>query len=490
MKKIKNLVFKNFIINALGILFSRVLGLVRDIILALFLGAGLFSDIFFVAIKMPAFFRRIFAEGAFAQAFLPHFTASHKKGAFTLAVLVQFSAIVFLFCLLVSLFSSFFTKIFAFGFNEETIALAAPLVAINFWYLFFIFLVTLLGSLLNYKQKFFITSFSSSFFNLCIIIAAFFIKDKDTLNTLYIFSYSIILSGLAQLILHLIALFKSPILRAMCLSVRLKRTKIRLKRFYSSFFHGVLGSSATQLSSLLDTTIASFLMAGSISYLYYANRVFQLPLALFAIALSQVAFPKILRHLKLNEESLALAFMKRAFFALFALLLLATLIGIIFAPEICKLLFERGAFTSEDSRLTALVLSAYLLGLLPFGLQRLFSLWLYAKFKQKEAAIIAFKALLISVFCSILCVLLIPKPELKVLGVALSASVSAFYLLFANLKEFGLRRFLSLFELKKFSLLIIFLLVLILFLLEFKIHIVSFFELLGIYFKDITRAVF
>lgn len=97
MKKIKNLIFKNFIINAFGILFSRILGLVRDIILALFLGAGVFSDIFFVAIKMPAFFRRIFAEGAFNQAFLPHFASSRKKGAFTLAVLLQFGSIVFLF---------------------------------------------------------------------------------------------------------------------------------------------------------------------------------------------------------------------------------------------------------------------------------------------------------------------------------------------------------------------------------------------------------
>ncbi|MBK1993767.1 murein biosynthesis integral membrane protein MurJ, partial [Campylobacter novaezeelandiae] len=142
----KNLVFKNFIINALGILFSRVLGLIRDILIALFLGAGLYSDIFFVALKMPAFFRRIFAEGAFNQSFLPNFTKVKKKGAFCVGVLYQFSIIVFLFCLLVSFFSSFFTKIFAFGFDEETIKLASPLVAINFWYLFFIFIVTFIAA--------------------------------------------------------------------------------------------------------------------------------------------------------------------------------------------------------------------------------------------------------------------------------------------------------------------------------------------------------
>ncbi|EIQ1593364.1 murein biosynthesis integral membrane protein MurJ, partial [Campylobacter jejuni] len=110
----KSLVFKNFIINALGILFSRILGLARDVLIALFLGAGLYSDIFFVALKMPAFFRRIFAEGAFGQSFLPNFVKAKKKGAFCVSVMMQFSLIVFLFCLLVSFFSSFFTKLFAF----------------------------------------------------------------------------------------------------------------------------------------------------------------------------------------------------------------------------------------------------------------------------------------------------------------------------------------------------------------------------------------
>ena len=141
------MVFKNYIINALGILFSRILGLARDVLIALFLGAGLYSDIFFVALKMPAFFRRIFAEGAFGQSFLPNFVKAQKKGAFCVSVLLQFGFIVFLFCLLVSFFASFFTKIFAFGFDAKTIALASPWVAIKFWYLYFIFVVTFFGAL-------------------------------------------------------------------------------------------------------------------------------------------------------------------------------------------------------------------------------------------------------------------------------------------------------------------------------------------------------
>ncbi|MBK1963661.1 murein biosynthesis integral membrane protein MurJ [Campylobacter novaezeelandiae] len=483
----KNLVFKNFIINALGILFSRVLGLIRDILIALFLGAGLYSDIFFVALKMPAFFRRIFAEGAFNQSFLPNFTKVKKKGAFCVGVLYQFSIIVFLFCLLVSFFSSFFTKIFAFGFDEETIKLASPLVAINFWYLFFIFIVTFIAALLNYRQKFFITSFSSSLFNLSIVIAAFFVDKNNPHETLYYFSYFIVLSGIAQLILHIIVFYNNRILKAMKLSLKFRKTKTNLKSFYGNFFHGILGSSATQFSSLLDTTIASFLITGSISYLYYANRIFQLPLALFAIALTQVAFPKILKYLKSNQEELALEFMKKALAFLSILLIFSSMIGIIFAKEITKILFERGNFSNEDALITAYVLIAYLLGLLPFGLQKILSLWLYAKFKQKTAAFIAFKALILSALCSIVFILFIQDEKNKILAVALSSSISAFYLLLANIKEFGFKKFFSLIS-WKFCILFfaIFALVVIL-LLEFKTNIIFVFVYIFEFIKGIIQ---
>ncbi|TBR81658.1 murein biosynthesis integral membrane protein MurJ [Campylobacter novaezeelandiae] len=483
----KNLVFKNFIINALGILFSRVLGLIRDILIALFLGAGLYSDIFFVALKMPAFFRRIFAEGAFNQSFLPNFTKVKKRGAFCVGVLYQFSIIVFLFCLLVSFFSSFFTKIFAFGFDEETIKLASPLVAINFWYLFFIFIVTFIAALLNYRQKFFITSFSSSLFNLSIVIAAFFVDKNNPHETLYYFSYFIVLSGIAQLILHIIVFYNNRILKAMKLSLKFRKTKTNLKSFYGNFFHGILGSSATQFSSLLDTTIASFLITGSISYLYYANRIFQLPLALFAIALTQVAFPKILKYLKSNQEELALEFMKKALAFLSILLIFSSMIGIIFAKEITKILFERGNFSNEDALITAYVLIAYLLGLLPFGLQKILSLWLYAKFKQKTAAFIAFKALILSALCSIVFILFIQDEKNKILAVALSSSISAFYLLLANIKEFGFKKFFSLIS-WKFCILFfaIFALVVIL-LLEFKTNIIFVFVYIFEFIKGIIQ---
>ena len=160
--------------------------------------------------------------------------------------------------------------------------------------------------------------------------------------------------------------------------------------------------------------------------------------------------------------------MRKALGVLAVLLLLAMIIGMVFSVEISQLLFQRGNFTKEDALITAYVLIAYLIGLLPFGLQKLLSLWLYAKFKQKIAASIAFKSLILSAFCSIALIFVIEDENLKVLAVALSSSLSAFYLLFANIKEFGLRRFFDLISWKLSVLTCLFLSLFGILLFEFK----------------------
>ena len=139
--------------------------------------------------------------------------------------------------------------------------------------------------------------------------------------------------------------------------------------------------------------MASFLISGSISYLYYANRIFQLPLAIFAIATSIALFPMIARAIKNKDEDKALGLMKKSSMILFGVLSISMLIGIVFNEFIVKLLFERGAFTSTDTQNTALILTMYLIGLLPFGLAKIFSLWLYAKEQQFLTAKISMKSL-------------------------------------------------------------------------------------------------
>lgn len=461
----KKRVLSGFFTNSFGILTSRVLGLLRDLLTAGVLGAGIWSDIFFIAFKLPNLFRRLFGEGAFIQAFLPGFTQAKKKAIFASSVLIKFSIFILFLTLLVNLFAPFFTKLLALGFDRETINLAIPYIRINFWYLTFIFLVTLFASILQYKDHFLTTAFSTALLNISMIIALILAKGKDDETIVLYLSIGVVVGGIMQFLVHLLALKRLNLLRyfGVGFSALKKGKKADTKGFYKNFFHGVVGSSVAQIGAFIDTWFASFLAFGSISYLYYANRIFQLPLALFAIALSTALFPKIAKAINFKDDKSALNLLSIAFHLLFALLLFSTVGGIILSKEIIWLLFERGAFTRDDTIKSMLVLSMFMVGLLPFGLAKIFSLWLYAKNKQNIAAKIAIKSLILNV---ISCFLLI-KP-LGAAGLALASSIGGFYLFFMNLKEFGFNNFLAIISPKKIFIILILSIIEVLILLVFK----------------------
>lgn len=461
----KKRVFAGFFTNSIGILVSRILGLFRDLLTASVLGAGVWSDIFFIAFKLPNLFRRLFGEGAFTQAFLPGFAQAKKKAIFATTVLIKFTVFILFLTLLVNVFAPLFTKFLALGFDKQTINLAVPYVRINFWYLTFIFLVTLFASLLQYKDHFATTAFSTALLNISMIISLVLAKGKDDETIVLYLSVGVVIGGIMQLLVHLFALKKLKLLRYFGVGITAlkKGKKADTKGFYKNFFHGVIGSSAAQIGAFIDTWFASFLAFGSISYLYYANRIFQLPLALFAIALSTALFPKIAKAISKNDDKTALILLSKAFHLLFALLLFSTIGGVILSKEIIWLLFERGAFTRSDTINSMLVLSMFMIGLLPFGLAKIFSLWLYAKNKQNIAAKIAIKSLILNI---ISCFLLI-KP-LGAAGLALASSIGGFYLFIMNLKEFGFRNFLDIISPKKIFIILALCLVEVLLLLVFK----------------------
>lgn len=444
------MIIRSFFTNSVGILTSRILGFIRDLLTASILGANIYSDIFFVAFKLPNLFRRVFAEGAFTQAFLPTFTKTNHKGSFAIRVLITFSFIILFLSFIVMIFAPLITKILAYGFDANTISLAAPLVRINFWYLLFIFLVTFCASLLHYKNHFATTAFSTGVLNICMIVALLFSNKQMPSQTVYFMSYGVVIGGFLQLLLHLIALKKYNLTKLLSISFFYLGKKVKDKtKFYTLFFNGLIGSSTAQISAFIDTWLATFLASGSISYLYYANRVFQLPLALFAIALSIAIFPKITKSIKQKENLKAHKFLHNGFWILFSLLSISSLGGIILSQEIVWLLFQRGSFTQVDTINTSQVLSLYLIGLLPFGLAKLFSLWLYANQKQKIAA----KISIISLGANIVFSLALIKP-LGVMGLALSGSLSGFVLLFLTIKTYGIKRFLDIIVDKNLILLI------------------------------------
>jgi len=405
---------KSIFTNGTGILSSRILGFIRDMLMASILGVNIFSDIFAIAFKIPNLFRRIFGEGAFVQSFMPSFVASKHKGVFATTILLRFLLFIILASVLVNLFAPYLTKSIAIGFDEDTIALASPLVAINFWYLDLIFLVTFLATLLQYKEHFATTAFSTALLNISMIIALILYAKESPQMIVYALSISVVVGGVLQLIAHLITIrrFKLDKLLVGGFKYRDKRDiSDDTKRFNSQFFPAIIGSSTAQISAFLDTMMASFLITGSISYLYYANRVFQLPLALFAIATATALFPTISKAIKNGDEAKAYQNLSKAFWILSFTLGFSLIGGVVFSEHIIWLLFERGEFTNTNTIESAKVLMAYMVGLLPFGLAKLFSLILMQYYGA--------------------------------MGLALASSIGGWVLFILTIKEVGFDRFID-----------------------------------------------
>ena len=432
------MLIKSIFTNSSGILVSRVLGFVRDLLTASILGANIYSDIFFIAFKLPNLFRSVFADGAFTQAFIPSYAKSKHKIRFSSIIFLQLFGFLIILSLLVSMFSHIVAKAFAIGFTKETIDLAAPLFAINFFYLPIIFTVTFMAALLQYKHHFATSAYSTALLNLGMIAALLISKNMDKYEITFYLSYGVIAGGILQILAHLYSIKSKNLCKIFHFK---KHEKKEDNKFYKNFFSATLGSSTLHLSAFIDTWLASFLISGSISYLYYANRVFQLPLAIFAIATSIALFPMIARAIKNKDENRALSLMKKSSMILFVVLSISMLIGIIFNDFIVKTLFERGAFTSEDSANTALILTMYLLGLLPFGLAKIFSLWLYANEQQFLSAKISMKSLAWNIVFSLILI----KPH-GAAGLAFASTLSGFILFYLTIKAFGFQKFIIMFK--------------------------------------------
>ena len=428
---------RSFLTNGAGILTSRIFGFVRDLLTASVLGANLYSDIFFVAFKLPNLFRRIFAEGAFVQSFLPTFVRSRHRSVFAAAILIRFTLFLLGVSLLVTFFAPLVTKLVAVGFDTHAVEMAAPLVAINFYYLDLIFWVTFLASLLQYREHFATTAFATALLNFSMITALLLFRHDSPATVVYALSWAVVIGGVLQLAVHAWMIRRKGLHRLLLGGFRYLRVKKEainedIRRFSRAFFPAVLGNSTAQLSSFIDTWLASFLVSGSISWLFYANRLFQLPLALFATAAATALFPTVTKLLKQENRSEAKSQTVRLFWILFALLGGASAVAVILSEEIVRLLFQRGAFNAHDTAQTARILIMYIIGLLPFGLAKLFSLWLYADNRQKEAAAIAARSLGVNILLSL--GLIAP---MKAAGLALASSLSGWVLFALTIKAAG-----------------------------------------------------
>ena len=285
-------------------LISRILGYVRDILIAIFLGTSLFADVFFVAFRLPNTFRRLFAEGTFNAAFIPSYAgvlAKNKIEAnnFAKNVFNLLFIILLFFVLVAEIFMPQLIFLIAPGFykDPEKLKLAVDLSRVTFPFLFFICLASFFGAILNSYNKFAAAAAAPIILNVVLIGSLFFSKWINTSNVL-ILSYAVSFAGFLQFIILLFFVRKNfkPIWRKI-LNIKIDN---KIKFFFRKLLPSVFSSGVTQINILVGTIIASF-QAGAVSYLYYADRVYQINLAIAGIAVGTVMLPELSKYVKNNN---------------------------------------------------------------------------------------------------------------------------------------------------------------------------------------------
>ena len=415
---------------------SRVLGFVRDILIAAILGAGPVADAFFVAFKLPNFFRRLFAEGAFNAAFVPLFARHMSEGGkdaarrFAEEVLSVFVVALLLFVTALQVAMPWLMYGFAPGFADDPLRfdLAVALAQITFPYLLFISLVSQLGGVLNALGRFAAAAATPIILNLCLIGALLglsgFVETPG-----HALAWGVAAAGAAQFIWLMIACHRAEF------GLRLLRPRLtpRVKRLLILVLPGAIGAGVVQINLLIDVVIASLLPRGSVSFLYYADRVNQLPLGVIGVAVGTALLPLLSRQLRAGEHDNAMGSMNRAMeFAL--LLTVPAAAALMIIPDgIVAVLFERGAFGAVETAATASALAAYALGLPAYVLIKVLGPGFFAREDTATPVKIAALCVVINLGLN----LLLMAPLLHV-GIALATAISAW--INAGLLLFVLRR--------------------------------------------------
>lgn len=384
----KKLVRSGAIVSVMTLI-SRVLGLIRDVVVANLMGAGSSADVFFFANKIPNFLRRLFAEGAFAQAFVPVLTQYQEKEsseevklllskvAGTLGLLVTVVTLIGV------LASPILTALFGAGWfmawvNDEPdgakFELASLMLKITFPYLWFITFTALAGSILNTRGRFAVSAFTPVFLNVAIIAAALWLSptlDKPEIGL----AWGVFFGGVIQFLFQIPFLLQEKAL----VKPSWGWNHPGVVKIRTLMIPALFGVSVSQINLLLDTFIASFLVTGSISWLYYSDRLLEFPLGLFGIAIATVILPALSKkHVNAEGEG----FGRTMDWGVRAILLLGlpAMMGlIVLAQPMLMVLFMRGAFSISDVEMASYSLVAYGSGLLSFMLIKVLAPGYYAR---------------------------------------------------------------------------------------------------------------
>ncbi len=384
-------------------LISRILGYIRDILIAIFLGATIFADAFFVAFRLPNTFRRLFAEGTFNAAFIPSYTSAKienkKKGKkFADDILSSLLIVLMLIVTVVEIFTPYLIYIIAPGFSADqfTFNLAVELTRITFPFLLFVSLSSFFAGILNSNNKFAAAAAAPIILNLVLIISLIF-SFMYKLDYTKQLSFGVTLAGIIQLV-FLIYVTKKFYKPGFNFNLRLSN---KVKFFFKKLLPSVLSSGVTQINILVGTIIASF-QTGAVSYLYYADRVYQINLAIAGIAVGTVSLPVLSKAFKMKDVK-KISDIQNKSFELSLLFSIPASFGLILASkQIVNALFGYGSFSPNDVEMTAAALKFFGYGVPAFALIKILSNFFFARNNTKTpfyiSSFIVFLNILISVF--------------------------------------------------------------------------------------------
>lgn len=359
---------------------SRVVGFARDLIMAHTLGAGPIADAFFVALKLPNFFRSITAEGAFSISFVPLYTdkkvhdgqdAASRFASLALSLMIL---VLLPFSVLMMVFMPAVITVLAPGFGDDPVQFAAAvsMARLSFPYLLLVTIAAILGAILNAHQKFGPYAFAPVLFNLCLIAAIPFSPLFPTQG--HAMALAMSLSGALQ------AMWVWRYIKRMGLGVRLVPPRLtpNIKKLFKLMGPGVLVAGVFQINLFTNLMIGSFLPHGSISHLYYADRLYQLPFGVIGIAVGTALLPLFSAALAKGDANDAQNLYNRSIEYMLVLTLPCALGLLLAADPIVRAIYLHGAFTQSDVNGTAFVLMAYALGLPAYVLSRVYNAVFYA----------------------------------------------------------------------------------------------------------------
>lgn len=422
--------FRSLAKVGLNTLLSRISGFVRDLVFAQMFGASAGTDAFFVAFKIPNFLRRLFAEGSFSVAFVPILTEYKEKRSFVQLKLFidhvagTLGAVLLAVTLLGVIGAPLLVLIFAPGFMNDPVkmSLASDMLRLTFPYLFFISLTALAGGILNTHNHFGVPAFTPVLLNISMIASALWLSPLME-RPIVALAWGVLIAGIAQF------LFQGPFLLQLNLLPKFKFAPKDegVRRVGRLMLPALFGVSVTQLNLLLDTLIASFLVTGSISWLYYSDRLMEFPVGVLGVALGTVILPSLSRTHVIESPD---GFSRTIDWALRWVLLLGVPAGVglfVLAGPIISTIFQSDAFLARDVAMAQRSLMAYALGLVPFILIKVLAPGYYARQDTRTPVRIAVIAMVTNMVLNIALVFPLAHAGLA-LATTLSAWLNAFLL--------------------------------------------------------------